>query len=45
MTKKMMEQGGCFGDDGGSTVINMGGSSKMATYLPEKEENRWAFLQ
>ena len=45
MTKNMRKQGGFVGDDGGSIVVKMGGSSTMATYLPEKEENRWAFLQ
>ena len=40
MTKNMVVQGGCVGDDGDSAVGNRGGSSTMASYLPKKRRRK-----
>ena len=45
MKNNMGLQGGFVGGDGDSAVVNRGGSSTIASYLPKKEEQkRWAVL-
>ena len=41
MTKNMVVQGGCVGDDGDSAVGNRGGSSTMASYIPKKIDGQF----
>ena len=44
MTKKMVLQGGCVGDDGEIAVGKRGGSSTMASYLPKKKTKYGQFF-
>ena len=44
MTKKTGVQGVCVGYDGDRSVGNRGGSSKMASYLPEGKKTDGQFF-